>query len=939
MLFKYKKPIYFKLVLMLSATVYLFFIIFGFYRSATIVSDENYFTRTPANIYFNTNINSVPFINTNFLYNVNLDETGHLLLKVNNKKVASIKQVMNLIRNEKDTVIFCLYNPQKALEYTAKVLPKDLPGDFLAEIKFGALITQVIKEGASDRAGLREGDIIISINDKSFENIFEADKYMRSYSAGTSIKYTVLRNGVLLDFSVRLAKFGVPFNLLLLFCYSIIIIGFGLFLGLSRSKLLVARFVSFLLLMFGFVNNGQVSTFPSDWFEVVKLIIFSLTIYNIFPLMFHTNVYFPYENTDLKNHKWIIRFPYIVSVITMLIMRMQLFYYSPSLSMEYLVVFYLLFMLLYYVITIAIFNRTNENESSKAKAWVTMANLFLIFIFILLTSRTLVIDYAMQYFGWYDIIDRICVILYISIPTIYFFVIVGNHLLDVRFRIRRNIQYYLVNGIWQAAIIAFVIFIIWFLAKFDFNIPNFHITGSGIEVLDAPLNYELQFQYEKLMFVIISIGIVIFFLKFRKSIQQKLNVKYHRSGFDYRKASTELTEILAKNLTVKELAKNIINELVDLIHLKRTGIIIFKNEERVFEQEFFGFKSDNLREVCQATGYKFADSIKEFKSEFRIEYLPEPLKSVFKEFEFTFIVPVRAKEKIVAALLLGEKMSEMAFRREDFEFLSSVSGQIAVSIENGFLIEELASQERIKHELEIARRIQLASLPQTTPQMEGLDISGASIPALEVGGDFYDYLEGIDSSLTIIIGDVSGKGTSAALYMSKIQGIIRTLHEFDLSPRKLLISANQLLNKYLEKSYFITAIGAQISTRTNSITIARAGHLPLYYYNHSIQKIEKIISKGMALGFSKDSLFDRNLEEIEIKFHSGDVFVFVTDGVIEARNPLNIEFGDDKLIGLIERNNLKSSEDIRNSIIESVTIHSANVDQYDDLTVVVIKIQ
>ena len=154
-----------------------------------------------------------------------------------------------------------------------------------------------------------------------------------------------------------------------------------------------------------------------------------------------------------------------------------------------------------------------------------------------------------------------------------------------------------------------------------------------------------------------------------------------------------------------------------------------------------------------------------------------------------------------------------------------------MAIENAFLYEDLAMQERIKHELDLARKIQLASLPQTIPDIKGLDISGVSLPALEVGGDFYDFLNGTPDDLTVIIGDVSGKGTSAALHMSKAQGIMRTLYEFKLSPKELCIRTNQLIFNYLEKGAFISAIAAKINSRKKELVFTRAGHMPLLYYN------------------------------------------------------------------------------------------------------------
>jgi serine phosphatase RsbU (regulator of sigma subunit) len=276
--------------------------------------------------------------------------------------------------------------------------------------------------------------------------------------------------------------------------------------------------------------------------------------------------------------------------------------------------------------------------------------------------------------------------------------------------------------------------------------------------------------------------------------------------------------------------------------------------------------------------------------------------------------------------------------KDDFEFLNNISGQIFVAIENSFLYEDLTKQERIKHELEIARKIQLASLPNTIPNISGLEISGISLPALEVGGDFYDFLETENGDFMVIIGDVSGKGTSAALYMSKIQGVMRTLYEFRLSPRQLFIRTNHLLYRYLEKGFFISAMSINFVTGTNKAYVSRAGHLPLYLYQSELYNVETLTTKGMVLGLTRDKVFERNMEEDEIHYKPGDIFVLVTDGIIEAKNSILQEYGEENLINVIKQNASKSAEEIRNMILDSVRTFAGNESQYDDVTVVIVKI-
>jgi serine phosphatase RsbU (regulator of sigma subunit) len=254
----------------------------------------------------------------------------------------------------------------------------------------------------------------------------------------------------------------------------------------------------------------------------------------------------------------------------------------------------------------------------------------------------------------------------------------------------------------------------------------------------------------------------------------------------------------------------------------------------------------------------------------------------------------------------------------------------------------LAEQQRLKHELDIARRIQIASLPQVTPRIAGLDIAGISIPAQEVGGDYFDYLNGVPNEstdeITIIVGDVSGKGTSAALYMSKVQGIMRSLHDFGLSPRDLFIRANQLLFKDLEKTSFFTAVGAAFKSRQHSLALARAGHSPVFHYRANTGEIQIIVPKGIGLGLTGSEKFASELTEEMIRYEKGDVFVFITDGITEAHNVTGDEFGEENVLQILQNHNGAGAKRIlRDQIISSVNHFTQNAQQHDDLTVVVVK--
>ncbi|MFQ5676492.1 MAG: PP2C family protein-serine/threonine phosphatase [bacterium] len=395
---------------------------------------------------------------------------------------------------------------------------------------------------------------------------------------------------------------------------------------------------------------------------------------------------------------------------------------------------------------------------------------------------------------------------------------------------------------------------------------------------------------------------------------------------------------MATKVGLEELARGIAERLAKVMQLKRVGVMFFRDDGTCC-QEASGFDGRQWGSFCLRSGAALVAEMQKFKSEsrFSTDYLSADLKAEFHKYGFRHIIPIRFKNRLVGTFIIGEKLSESPLHLEDLTFLGAVAKQASVSIENAFLYDELTEQERLKHELEIARRIQLASLPQETPQIAGLDIAGSSIPALEVGGDYYDYLNGVSQSITVIVGDVSGKGTSAALYMSKIQGILRSLHEFNLTPKELFVRANQLLCRDLEKKSFITAIGTFIDSSKRSLILARAGHLPLFYYHAKSSKVELITPKGLGLGLDRAEVFASELEEKTIAYQPGDVFLLVTDGITEARTAKGGEFGEEKLAGILASNFRAGADEIRDRVLSEVEQFAENTLPHDDQTIVVVK--
>ena len=386
------------------------------------------------------------------------------------------------------------------------------------------------------------------------------------------------------------------------------------------------------------------------------------------------------------------------------------------------------------------------------------------------------------------------------------------------------------------------------------------------------------------------------------------------------------------------LGKGIVERLTDLMKLRRAAVFFFRNEKVCCCREAYGLQEGEWTTFCMNEENLIASAARSAIGPLSRDLLPPILRVEFTKYQFDHIIPVRSKDRLIAALVLGEKLSEAPYTAEDIDFLAAVALQASVAIENAFLYEELAEQERMKQELEIARRIQLASLPQATPSVAGLDIAGGSVPALEVGGDFYDYLTGDDGGVTIIVGDVSGKGTSAALYMSKMQGVLRSLHTFVHSPAELFLRANSLLGQGMEKSSYVTALGVHFDPLPKQLIVARAGHLPLFRFDAQRLNLEHLIPRGLGLALDQSDKFSRELEERRYPCKTGDVFVFVTDGITEAMNPNREQFGEERIEEVLRANVHESAQVLRDKIFEKVLSFAGPAAQHDDQTIVVVRI-
>jgi sigma-B regulation protein RsbU (phosphoserine phosphatase) len=291
----------------------------------------------------------------------------------------------------------------------------------------------------------------------------------------------------------------------------------------------------------------------------------------------------------------------------------------------------------------------------------------------------------------------------------------------------------------------------------------------------------------------------------------------------------------------------------------------------------------------------------------------------------------------------GDFTHKIAIRtRDQFGQLADSFNSMTASIEE--LLQQKAEKERLEQELRIAREIQMSLLPQGPLRMPGVELTAHCEPAREVGGDYYDVLPIDDHRVGILIADVAGKGTFAALYMAELKGLIHALSQLHRSPRKLLIDANRTLSRHLNSRSFITITYAVADLEARTLTHARAGHCPLLYrpgaHAAGGRRLRVLTPDGLVLGLQIDNgeMFDSLLEEVTVPIGPGDLFVLYTDGMTEAMNADGDCFGDQRLGALLEEHADLPSDELRERILREIRSFVGNEPQQDDMTMLLIKV-
>jgi sigma-B regulation protein RsbU (phosphoserine phosphatase) len=329
--------------------------------------------------------------------------------------------------------------------------------------------------------------------------------------------------------------------------------------------------------------------------------------------------------------------------------------------------------------------------------------------------------------------------------------------------------------------------------------------------------------------------------------------------------------------------------------------------------------------LCEKSALLSRPYLREEKSEF---------DQALKERGVRVVVPMQIQNETKGFIFLGEKITRQEFNDSDLEFLQTLGNLAIISLENARLFQETLEKQKLEEEMNMARNIQKRLFPKSMPELNAIKIQGTNVPSKQVGGDYYDVIQIDDHNYGLTIADVSGKGMPASLLMSNLQASLHSLIREKYSLDKLVSRINNLIYNNTDPEKYITFFYGQLNVQTLNFEFVNAGHNPPYLV-HKDGSIFELHEGGIILGMLPDMPYEIG----SITLEAGDTLLMYTDGVSEAMNSNDQEFGESRLRDFLIKNcSTLTVQQINENIIQELKKFSAGAQQSDDITLLTVQI-
>ncbi len=551
----------------------------------------------------------------------------------------------------------------------------------------------------------------------------------------------------------------------------------------------------------------------------------------------------------------------------------------------------------------------------------------------------------------------------------------------LRFLIRRSVRYLLVSHgfrLIQAAVV--------------FAALSFVLTGSRIAAIDQYGN-----RADIVASIFVTIATIALLSALNRRVMTAIDRRFFREAYNAQLILTELGEAIPTLSKTKQLVELVADKISDALHPE--NVTIFLKDENA-EAYVVAFSSDASKAgvalpsrphsgvlhydeglVNRLRDSKHFASVELTDADFlssgpdlgRASVLSDHESKTLRAVRSSLLIPIAAHGRLHGLISLGRRLSDLPYAKEDKLLLLVVANQVATFIENMKTISRMAEEARVARELELASEVQRHLFPADGLENDELEIYGTCLPALGVGGDYYDYFEMGEGRTCIAIADVAGKGIAAALLMSTVQASLRCqINSGARSLAAIVSSTNRLLQRSTGDGGYATFFLAEFNKATRALTYVNAGHNPPMLVRGRVASLGEVselldgpapsrylsdrivgTSVGLAVSVAEQPVVKRlttggpiigtflnePYEQETIQLHSGDILAVYTDGVTEAVNPAGVEFGEERLRSILVEALSLSARESAEKIIAEVLDWQGQAAQHDDITLIVVKIR
>ncbi len=774
---------------------------------------------------------------------------------------------------------------------------------------------------AGMKAGLRLLDKIITADGMTIRQGRELVSMVREKVPGTLINYTVESKGQIRKVAIPTAIFGLADFFM---AYVVPLFGGVVFFGLGFIVYLLKPNTTTSWVFF--LSGLAVSIYMFTGFEMQSTYLFVHLNYLINPLMpatlFHLSSIFPEKKAIL------VRYPSLEYLVYLPLVILNAAYWGYATSSRFSWIpdirdissINRLFILLGGVgLTILIFHSMIRASSSVARQ---RAKVILFGVAIAFITPGLIM--SMVHFMKVNVPFYFLVFSGILFPASIAYSIIRHNLFEADAIIKRTVGYVVVTAIVVGAY-------------------------SGVSVLLNVFLGKYEIAQSSAFPIVFTLAIILIFNPFRNRIQSLVDIIFFRKEYDFGEIVNRIGDTITSSLDLSHILKQIMKTFTDNMFIDTSSVMLLSPARTEFQVYLAdGERKKEVEQVILGRDKPLMQVIEKEKKELtKYDVLEDPrYKSIcedcsrdFETLHASLIVPLVFQNEVTGLISLGEKKSGKFYNREDIDFLHTLARQGAVAIENAKLFEENIQKSRMEEELKIAHDIQLSMLPDKAPTIEGFSISARSLPAREVGGDFYDFIEITENGskrLGIVVGDVSGKAVSGALVMAASRSIFRVLTETNESVEEVMNRGNARLHRDVKKGMFVALLYAVLDPKEKAMTFSNAGQVQPILCSLEKSKAAYIDTEGdrFPLGIIKECHY----QERHVSLRQGDILVFYTDGMVEAVNDKGELYGFERFLASIEEGRELRADELLEKLIKDIMLFVGKVEQHDDLTAVVVKV-